>query len=54
MNTGPLIIRTLIDKANEHHLDLQLVFVDYGKAFDSVKMWSIEKTMNNKKETLQH
>ena len=31
-----LKIRLLIGKANDYHLDLNLAFVDYKKAFDSV------------------
>lgn len=42
-----LTIRTLIEKANEYHLDLHLAFVDYEKAFDSIEMWAIERALNN-------
>lgn len=42
-----LTVRTLIEKANEYHLDLYIGFIDYEKAFDSIELWAIEKAMNN-------
>lgn len=39
-------VRTLIEKCSEYNITLNLAFVDYEKAFDSVETWAVLNAMD--------